>query len=362
MKRIHSVSPLLIIILLSAFLSSCGVPLVTEPAATADLPANITLVTHDSFDISEVVLAQFENETGIDVSILKSGDAGEMLNTLILSKENPLGDVVYGIDNAFLSRALEAGLFEPYDSPALASIPDELKLDPSHSLLPVDFGFVTLNYDIKWFEENDLAPPKDIEDLVDPAYTGLTVVQNPASSSPGLAFLLATVGRFGSAGAYSYLDYWSDLKANDVLISDGWSEAYWGSFTVGSGGEGDRPIVISYATSPVAEVYYNELSAPPSRSVNSAGNSFEQIEFVGILANSNHQQASRLLVDFLLSQTFQEDISLHMFVYPASTTADMGELFRQWADVPVDPVTVDPAEITAHREAWIEAWTDVMLR
>ncbi|MCP4198899.1 MAG: thiamine ABC transporter substrate-binding protein [Proteobacteria bacterium] len=348
--------------LLSAFLSSCGIPSVTEPAATADLPANITLVTHDSFDVSEAVLAQFENETGIDVSILKSGDAGEMLNTLILSKENPLGDVVYGIDNAFLSRALEAGLFEPYDSPAMASIPDELKLDPSHSLLPVDFGFVTLNYDIEWFEENDLSPPQDIEELVEPAYAGLTVVQNPASSSPGLAFLLTTVGRFGSEGAYSYLDYWSDLKANDVLISDGWSEAYWGSFTVGSGGEGDRPVVVSYATSPVAEVYYNELSDPPSRSVNSAGNSFEQIEFVGILANSDHQQASRLLVDFLLSQTFQEDIPLHMFVYPASTTADMGELFRQWADVPVDPVTVDPAEITAHREAWIEAWTDVMLR
>ncbi len=151
-------------------------------------------------------------------------------------------------------------------------------------------------------------------------------------------------------------------KANDVLVADGWNEAYWGAFTVGSGGEGDRPIVVSYATSPVAEVYYNELSEPPSRSVNTPGNSFEQIEFVGILDGTGKEVASQLLVDFLLSETFQEDIPLHMFVYPTNSQADAGELFAQWAETPSGPISVDPAQIAADRESWIEAWTDVMLR
>ncbi len=355
----------LILSLFALLTLSCTVatPGAPEGKTTAPPPPeSLTLVTHDSFDISEDVLQQFEQETNIKVEILKGGDAGEMLNTLILSKKNPLGDVVFGIDNTFLSRALDADLFVPYESPLLEDIPDALELDPTHSLLPADSGYVTLNYDIAWFEENDLETPNDIEDLVDEAYKGLTVVQNPASSSPGLAFLLATIGRFGVEGDYSYLDYWRDLKANGVLVADGWNEAYWGAFTVGSGGEGDRPIVVSYATSPVAEVYFNELEEAPTRSVNTPGNSFVQIEFIGILKGTGKEEAARLLVDFLLSKTFQEDIPLHMFVYPANSKADAGELFEQWGEIPTDAITVEPTQIAAHREAWIEAWTDIMLR
>lgn len=362
--------PRILLVLLPAlllFLAGCAYPTLpptTPPTTPTTIPAPeaLTIVTHDSFDISEEVLNRFHEDTGIEIKVLKSGDAGEMLNTLILSKENPLGDVVYGIDNTFLSRALEADLFAPYDAPALADIPDDLELDPEHKMLPVDFGFVTLNYDIAWFEQNDLDPPDDIADLTDPAYKGLTVVENPASSSPGLAFLLTTVGRFGTEGDYTYLDYWRDLRANDVQVTEGWSDAYWGVFTVGSGGEGDRPIVVSYATSPVAEVYFNELESPPTASVNTPGNSFKQVEFVGILARSPHAQAARRLIDFLLSPTFQEDIPLHMFVYPANSKADMGDLFRRWAEVPTEPVSVSPEDIARHREEWIEAWTDVVLR
>jgi thiamine transport system substrate-binding protein len=337
-------------------------PAEAEPAKQLPQTEALTLVTHDSFDASEEVIRQFEAETGIKLNILKSGDAGEMLNTLLLSKDAPLGDVVYGIDNAFLSRALAGGLFAPYDAPALADIPERLKLDPENRLLPADFGYVTLNYDIGWFEEHNLAPPTDIADLIKPEYKGLTVVENPASSSPGLAFLFTTVWRYGDQGEYPYLNYWRDLKANDVLVTDGWSDAYFGQFTAGSGGEGDRPIVVSYATSPAAEVFFNELDAPPTASINTPGNSFEQVEFVGILANSPHQEAARKLVDFLLSPGFQEDIPQHMWVYPANSKARVGDLFQKWAEIPVEPVQLSPDEIAAKREQWIEDWTDVMLR
>lgn len=355
MNRLLRLSLLLPLVLLA-----CAPP--APPATPATQPKALILVTHDSFDISAEVIDQFKQETGIEVQILKTGDAGEMLNTLLLSSENPLGDVVYGIDNAFLSRALQAGLFAPYPSPLLADIPDPLELDPGHSLLPVDFGYVTLNYDKAWFEQNGLAPPDDLEDLTQPAYRSLAVVQNPASSSPGLAFMLTTIARFGETGATTWLDYWRDLRANDVQIADGWSEAYYGGFTVGSGGEGDRPIVVSYATSPAAEVYFNDLAEPPTASIDAPGNSFEQIEFVGILANSRRQDAARRLVDFLLSPAFQEDIPLHMFVYPANQKADAGELFEQWAAIPSQPARLAPDAIAAGREGWIAAWTEVMLR
>ena len=347
--------------------AACATPLppATPVSATPAAPppaTTLTLVTHDSFDISQEVLSAFTEQTGIAVQVLKSGDAGEMLNTMLLSKENPLGDVVYGVDNTFLSRALDGGLFAPHPSPLLADIPDESELDPSHRLLPVDFGFVTLNYDSKWFREHNLPPPSGIEDLAKPEYKGLTVVQNPATSSPGLAFLLVTIGRFGETGDRTYLDYWQDLVANDVLVSDGWSESYYNAFTVGSGGRGERPIVVSYATSPAAEVFFNNLNEPPSGSVNSPGSSFLQVEFAGVIAKSPHQEAARQLVDFLLSEAFQNDIPLHMFVYPANNKADVGDLFRQWAQAPAQPVTMPPAEIAAQRERWINDWTKVVLR
>ncbi len=336
------------------------------PTASSSQPSSpetteITLVTHDSFDASQEIIHQFQEQSGIKLNILKSGDAGEMLNTLLLSKDAPLGDVVYGIDNTFLSRALTDDLFLPYQAPALTDIPARLKLDPDNRLLPADFGYVTLNYDAQWFVEHELAPPADVKDLLKPEYKGLTVVENPASSSPGLAFLLVTVGRFGVEND-AWLDYWRQLKTNDVLVTDGWSDAYFGQFTVGSGGEGERPIVVSYATSPAAEVFFNDLDTPPSASVNTPGNSFEQVEFVGILARSPHQAAARKLVDFLLSPRFQEDIPQHMWVYPANSKAAVGKLFEQWAEIPTDPVRLSPDDIAAHRERWIEAWTDVMLR
>jgi len=167
---------------------------------------------------------------------------GEALNKAILSKNNPLADIFYGVDNTFLSRALDAKMFIPYAPSNIDAVDPELRLDSENRLVPVDFGDVCLNYDIKWFNDNSLAPPSRLEDLIKPEYKGLTVVENPATSSPGLAFLLATISRFGQEG---YIDYWQKFKANGVLVTNGWKEAYWGEFTAAS--KGDKPIVVSYA-------------------------------------------------------------------------------------------------------------------
>jgi thiamine transport system substrate-binding protein len=358
------ISLLLFVALMAACQPIGGLPLPSAPTPEQPAPAapvTLTMASHNSFNIGEDLVAAFEEMHNVQLQFLQMGDAGEALNRIILSRDAPLADVFFGVDNTFLSRALDADIFLPYESPLLGQIPDELQLDPEHRLLPVDYGFVNLNADRIWFEEEGIPLPQTLEDLTDPQYDGLLVVQNPATSSPGLAFLLATIGYFGEDG---YLDFWQALRENNVMITDGWSEAYFEHFTVGSAGSGDRPLVVSYSTSPPADVLYatDGRTEPESVNVNPPQGTFRQIEFVGILRGTEHEELARLWVDYMLSESFQSDIPLQMFVYPANPNAELPELFVAFAEVPQQPAEVSPDAIEANRELWIQAWTDVMLR
>ena len=316
----------------------------------------LRLLTHDSFDVSEEVLAAFEEDTGIAVEVIPSGDAGAMVNQAILTMDAPQGDVLFGIDNTFLTRAFEHELFVPHESPGLADVDPEVVLDDEHRVTPIDRGDVCLNYDRDWFEEQDLEVPTDLADLADDAYEGLLTVTNPATSSPGLAFLLATVERFGEEG---WLDYWQQLRDNDVLVTDGWSEAYYDAFSTG---EGDRPLVVSYASSPPADVFFaeQELDEAPTGVIEAS--CFEQIEFAGILAGTEHEQEAGELIDFLLSPAFQEDVPLTMFVFPVNEQAELPPVFDEHAVLPDDPLRIDHDTIGERRDEWIETWTDTVLR
>jgi thiamine transport system substrate-binding protein len=323
--------------------------------------ATLVIMSHDSFNVSEAVIKAFEQETGARIQLLKSGDAGSALNKAILSKDNPLADLFFGVDNTFLSRALKADIFEPYPAPALKDIPDQFKLDPSNSLLPIDYGYIAINYDKDYLAKNNLQPPAALEDLTKPEWKDKLVVENPATSSPGLAFMLATIGHFGTEGSYTWLNYWQDLKQNNVLVTEGWDEAYYIQFS-GSSGKGPRPLVVSYATSPPAEVFFSEgkLSEPPTGNV-MAGN-FLQVEFAGIFKNTKQRALAERFIDFMLSKQFQEDIPLQMFVYPVLPSAALPEIFTKFAQVPEQPVSVAPEQIEQNREQWIDAWTKAVLR
>lgn len=357
----HTFIPILLLVLL---LCAACQPITVQPAEadlTLDEPTTLVLASHDSFSISEEALAQFEGEHNVSLQLLELGDAGEALNRLILSKDAPLADVFFGVDNTFLSRALEADIFESYDSPILGQISDDLKLDAENRLLPIDFGFVNINADKEWFAENGLPIPQTLDDLTNPDYKGLLVVENPATSSPGLAFLLTTVAYFGEDG---YLDFWQALRDNGVRITQGWSEAYFEHFTVGSGGGGDRPLVVSYSTSPPADVVFAEdgRTEPASVNISPAEGTFRQIEFVGVLKGAQNPEMGRALVDFMLGKSFQEDIPLQMFVYPANVDANLPDVFVEFGQTPDTSAVVDPDAIEANRETWTTEWTEVMLR
>ncbi len=322
-------------------------------------PTPLVLMTHDSFNVSREVVAEFERKHHAELKFLKAGDSGAALNQAILSKKNPVADLFFGVDNTFFSRAIKADIFIPYASPLLTKIPPALKLDPRNRLLPVDFGDVCLNYDKKWFQSKKMSPPTSLSDLTRPAYKGLLVVENPATSSPGLAFLLATISQFGDP---QYLEFWKQLNANDLMVVNGWEDAYWGQFS--AAGKGARPIVVSYASSPPAEVYYSKtpLTEAPTAAVTTPGSAFRQIEFVGILKGTQQRELAQHLVDFMLDRRFQEDIPLQMFVFPANREARLPDVFVKHARKADTPANLSPSDIDGNRERWIEAWTETVLR
>ena len=327
---------------------------------TAADRGDVTLVVYDSFPTEGTpvndALAEFTARTGIGVDLLVAGDTGTMLSKAELTAGNPEGDVMWGIDNTFLSRALEHDVFDPYESSELDHLdPALVALVPGHEVTPVDFGDVCVNIDLGWFRDHDLAPPTTLAELADPAYADLLVVENPATSSPGLAFLLATIASTGEDG---WQDYWRALDDNGVSVVDGWNEAYYEQF---SWAGGDRPLVVSYGSSPPYEVLFADppLDAAPTGVIEST--CFRQVEFAGVLRGTDSPDEARALVDFLASARFQQEVAMNLFVFPASTGVELDPAFEQYAVIPDAPLTMDPATIGEHREAWTDEWTSIVL-
>lgn len=341
--------------------ASCAPSSVPQPvtaktvAATDTDGVTLRLVTHDSFAVSDGLFDRFTDQTGITVQVVPSGDAGQMVSQSILTAGNPVGDVMFGIDNTLLCRGERAGLFVPYEATGVGDVPADLRLAEEHLATPIDVGDVCLNYADAAYPGGKGAPGS-LEDLTEPAFENTFVTENPETSSPGLAFLLATVAQFGEDG---WEQYWKDLRANGVKVTSGWSEAYEDEF---GSGTGERSIVTSYASSPVADVLY----ADPPRSTSVVGvvpdACFRQVEFAGILRGTDHPEAAAKLVDFLLSTTFQDDIPLNMFVAPVNPKATIPAAYATHATVVDDPITMTPAEIEAGRDRWTERWTQIVLR
>jgi len=313
-----------------------------------DGASTVTLVTHDSFAAPQQVLDAFEQQTGITINVVKQGDAGALTNTLVLTKANPIGDVAFGVDSTFASRALSEGVFAPYTSPEADRGPQRYAVDSEHRLSAVDLGDVCVNIDAGWFAEHGLPEPVTYDDLADPRYRDLLVVENPATSSPGLAFLLGTVARYGEQG---WQDYWTRLKDNGVRVSAGWEEAYGQDFS-GSSGQGPRPIVVSYASSPAAEI--GDDGKPRTKAL--LDTCYRQVEYAGVLAGSPNADKAGKVVDFLLSQQFQATVPDNMYVYPARAGVALPQTWTVAAPLPPDPASLPADVVQAGRERWIEQW------
>lgn len=326
-----------------------------DDTASEDNLKTVTIATHDSWAMSKEVLAEFTRKTGITVKIQPHGDAGELTNKLVLTKGDPIADGVFGIDNTFASRAIDEKVLAGSDLP----VPDSAKQfalagDDGHYLTPIDYGDVCVNIDDTWFTQHHVAPPKTFDDLTDPAYKDLLVTPGATSSSPGLAFLVATIGTHGDG----WKGYWQKLVDNGVKIDAGWEDAYTVDFSAG-GGNGDRPIVVSYSSSPPFTVPKGGTKPTTSALLDTC---FRQVEYAGVIAGADNQGGAQKFIEFMLDKQFQAALPDNMYVYPVDTTVALPADWKKWAPTSPHPVEVSAADITEHRSEWLRDWRDITSR
>ena len=362
-------------LLVMATLSACGgggstadtskplEPVLTD-GALPRFPEGTTLqiVTHDSFAMSTEVLDEFTALTGVKVEILMQGDAGVMVNASILTSGDPQGDLLFGIDENLLTPAFDADLFQAFRAEGLREVGSTFQVDASNRVTPIDHGEVCVNFDRGWFADRSILVPQRLADLTDPANAGLLTVPDPSSSTPGLAFLLATIARFGGGDdpstSAAWLDYWRALRANDVEVVDTWETAYYSSFS-GSSGEGSRPLVVSYSSSPPAEVTDPTIGVDATPTGVVVDTCFRQIEFAGILTGAAQPRAAQAFIEFMLGERFQQELPTQMYVYPVVDGVTLPEVFARYSAPIPDPLSLPFSEVAANRERWISQWASV---
>ncbi|MCW2783634.1 MAG: transporter, periplasmic binding protein thiB subfamily [Marmoricola sp.] len=331
-------------------LSGCGS---TDPKESS---RTITIATHDSWAMSKSVMAEFTRKTGITVRITRNGDVGELTSKLVLSKGDPFADGFFGVDNTFATRVSDAGIVADYPAPGQAASAARFALSGTtgKELTPIDYGDVCVNVDNPWFARHHLAPPVTLDDLAAPQYKGLTVTPGAQSSSTGLAFLLATIGRYGDG----WKAYWAKLVANDIKIDVGWTQAYESDFTAG-GGRGDRPIVVSYSSSPPDTVPQGATKPTTSALLDTC---FRQVEYAGVLKGAANPKGMEEFIRFMIGRRFQAAMPAEMYVYPVDSSVPLPADWSSWAPVSPKPYVVTPAAIAAHRSEWLQDWADITSR
>ncbi len=349
-RTLRAAAGALAVLLLAAGCGSGG-----DDGSAADAK-RLVVVTHDSWAMPKKVLADFEKETGISVTVRPQGDAGQLTNKLVLTKDSPLADGVYGIDNTFASRAIDEDVLSSYESSALPESAKDLRLEGEGAdrLTPVDYSDVCVNVDDTWFGRHDLPAPTSLADLTDPRYRGLFVTPGATTSSPGLAFLLATIAAEGK----DWPAFWEGLMANDTKVTSGWSDAYEVDFTAGGGG-GDRPIVTSYSSSPPFTIPEGG-DEPTTHAL--LDTCFRQVEYAGVLAGAKNPEGMQEFIDFMLGREFQAALPDNMYVYPVDRSVGLPPAWRKFARPAADPLTVDPAEIRENRTDWLRQWRDIVTR
>ncbi|MDV3103403.1 thiamine ABC transporter substrate-binding protein [Thermococcus waiotapuensis] len=324
----------------------------SEKTATSSKPETLVVYSYDSFEyIARAAFPKFEEKYGVKVKLITVGDAGQLLNRLILEKDNPQADVVIGIDNSLAAKAIKAGILDPYKPENIDLVPEWLieKLDPTYHLIPYDYGYIAINYRLDRVSE----PPKSFEDLTRPEWKGKLVIEDPRTSSPGAAFLLWTIAVYGDDG---YLDYWEKLRENGVVITEGWSDAWYGKFM-----QEGYPLVLSYSTSPAATVYYENNTNV--RAVAFGEGNYLQVEGAGIVKGTKKKALAQKFIEWLLTEDFQGEVPTNQWMYPVNPAIKLPDVYRY--AVPLEeirPVSLDPEYVRENFDRWIREWVQLMVQ
>lgn len=346
MKSIFkSLKAVLIITLITAtsHLFASGQP--EEDENTIETHETLIVYSYDSFasewGAGPSIIAEFEAKYGIKVELYAPGDGVVVLSQLIMEKENPKADVVIGLDNNLLARTLSEDILEPYKTPELSKISTDLQFDKSNHLTPYDFGFFAICYD----KENITDLPKSLEDLTKEEYKDSLILMDPRTSTPGLGFLLWTISVYGD----DYLEYWDRLKPSILTITEGWSSAY-GLFT-----QEEAPLVLSYSTSPVYHVEYEETTRFGALEFEE-GN-YQHIEGMGIIKGTDKREAAEKFIDFMLTDSSQKTLAMSNIMYPSVSATELPESFSH-AFIAEKALLIESSTIEDLSSVWVQDWVE----
>lgn len=306
---------------------------------------DLVVYTYDSFasTIAVKTIPIFEKMYDVKVKVLSFGDAGSVLSRIILEKESPRADVIVGLDQALLKKAVDAGVLEKYQSPKLSNIVLESLKDPSDFGTPYDYGAIAIVYNTESIDK----PPTSFEELLNARWKRSLVVEDPRTSSTGLAFLLWTIGVYGEE---NFLNYWSRLKDSILTVTPGWDEA----FNLLELGEAD--MMVSYATD--GAYSYHEYGVLKYMPIAMQEGAFVQVEYASIVKGAANRDLAEKFIDFLLSEGFQREVPLNQWMYPV-VEVEMPEAFEYALKID-KTVSIDYEIVSEKLDSWLDSWAELM--
>lgn len=306
----------------------------------------LTVYTYESF-VSEwgpgpKVKEAFEQTCDCTVNFVGVADGVALLTRLKLEGETSKADVVLGIDTNLVEEAKQTGLFEAHGVDAAnVQVPGGFSDDV---FLPYDYGHFAVIYDTEVIK----TPPTSLKDLVEGDPSQKIVIQDPRTSTPGLGLLLWVKSVYGDQAP----EAWAKLKDRVLTVTPGWSEAY-GLFT-----KGEAPMVLSYTTSPAYHMVAEETDRYQAAEF-SEGH-YIQIEVAGLLKTAPEKELARQFLAFMLEPGFQDTIPTNNWMMPVAATSEpLPEAFGKLVQ-PKTTFLMDPAEVAANRQAWIDEWLKAM--
>ncbi len=341
MKRI--IVLFLVILLLSVGLTGCRQKESAEET--------LTIYSYDSFvsyGLPDATNKLFEEKYNCKIEYRTFGGVGATLNRLILEKNNPQADLFVGLNMNNLARALEEEIFISYRPENYEVIPEEYRIDKNWRVTPFDGpNSLAIIYDSEVIKN----PPRSFEDLLKPEYKGKLILEDPRSSSPGMGFLLWTIAVYGED---HYLDYWEKLEPTIFHIYPDWTSAFDTAFVQNK----EAPMVLSYDVDPAYFYYEDEVTRYKAVIPEEGG--WLQLEFVGIVNDSKHQELAQQYMEFMLSREFQENLPLYQWAFPIDTSIQLPECYDY--AVNADKYITLPLEDIANKsQIWLEQWIEMII-
>lgn len=326
----------------------------------------LKILTYDIFQgYSNELIEQFVNQTGIQVEVIRTDDAGGILDQMMLTQMAPQADLMLGLDNTYLPTALENCLLIEHNATPENLTQSSRDFYDGEMALPFDEGDVCLNYDEDALLASNISVPTSLWDLTEPEWNGKLAIPSPITSSPGRAFLVATYDYFTdetNAEQGNMSTWWKAIADNGAIFTSGWTESYTTYYTGGYGEYtegyiGGAYMTVSYCHSPGVEAFFAE-NYTHSTSLVLPKSSFHQVEYTGVIHGAAEVDAARLFIQYITSPEVNINMPIYNSMYSVIEGNDLPETngYLYHSDVVNSTSTITNEIIEQYMDEWLIEW------